>query len=266
MIYVMECGPVPQGLLESWVVFALNPSTRQVTTHIAPTRTVAREATAEQLRGLPVECCEALGPFGRAHGWQVRPVPPDVGEIVCVTLTSLEQRATLGPLAFTPLIEAWLSASAMFLEAAPWRTLTSTQALEARVDGKRMLSRVLAVTGRSRVPPGLIMLPNQAAFDRAQSPGADELDDVVVLTLDDETGPVSRAMQRQYGRAFHPLLLRLQQGRVSTLSENDFKLLIASMRATTSLALGAPIGRGGVGDVEVTVARVEAASRNDYVH
>ena len=85
-------------------------------------------------------------------------MPPDVGEIVCVTLASLEQRPTLGLLAFTPL------------------------------------------------------------------------------------------------------------GRVSPLSEHDFMLLIASMLATTSVALGAAVGRGAVGDVEVTVMRADATRRSASVH
>ena len=53
MIYVMECGPVLQGALETWVVFSLNLSTRGVTCHLASRRDDARQATAAELFGEP---------------------------------------------------------------------------------------------------------------------------------------------------------------------------------------------------------------------
>lgn len=253
MIYVMECGPILQGALETWVVFSLDLSTRGVTCHIASRRDDARKATAQELFGAPVGCCASLGTFGRPLGWRVKPTPDTVRFLACVMMVGVEHQVALGPLAFSALTEAWLRACAGFLDTAPWRRLTAHDGIDAHFEGRVPCSRVLVCTGSGRMPPGLVMLKDRAAFDRAQTAGTHELEDAIILTLGLETSAITTALQRNYGFAFHPLLLRLQKGQFGRLSGDDFRLLIAAVGAMTSYGTGRPFGHATVEDVEATV-------------
>lgn len=253
MIYVMECGPVLQGALETWVVFSLNLSTRGVTCHLASRRDDARQATAAELIGATVGCCASLGTFGREFGWRVKPTPATVRDLACVMMVGVEHQITLGPLAFSPLTEAWLRACAGFLDTAPWKRLTVHDGIDAHFEGGVQGSRVLAVTGAGRVPPGLVMLPDRAAFERAQTSGPHELEDAIILTLGSEHSAITTVLKSNYDRAFHPLLMRLQHGKLARLTEDDFKLFIAALAAMTSYGTGRPSGHARVDDVEATV-------------
>ncbi len=253
MIYVMECGPILQGALETWVVFSLDLSTSGVTCHIASRRDDARKATAAELSGATVSCCASLSTFGRPFGWRVKPTPERVRDLACVMMVGIEHQTALGPLAFSPLTEAWLRACAGFLDTAPWRRLTAHDGIDAHFEGRNPGSRVLVVTGSGRLPPGLVMLPDRAAFERAQTAGLHELEDAIILTLGREASATSTALQRNYGFGFHPLLLRLEKGKFGRLSQEDFKLLIAAICAMTSYGTGRPFGHATVEDVEATV-------------
>jgi len=159
----------------------------------------------------------------------------------------------LGPLAFSPLTEAWLRACASFLDTAPWKRLTSHDGIDAHFEGRTPCSRVLVCIGSGRMPPGLVMLPDREAFERAQTKGTHELEDAIILTLGAETSAITSALKTNYGFAFHPLLLRLQKGKFGRLLEEDFRLLIASVCAMTSYGTGRPFGHARVEDLEATV-------------
>lgn len=253
MIYVMECGPIFRCGRETWAVFSLNLTTRGVACHISARRDEARDAMASELRGATVGCCASLGRFGRRLGWCVEATPDTVRDLACVMMVGVEHQVTLGPLAFTPLAEAWLRACAGFLETKPWRRLTLHDGIDAHFEGRVPCSRVLAVSGSGRVPPGLVMLPDRRAFDRAQDVSSYELEEAIVLTLGDEASAISTAMKGNYGCSFHPLLVRLVKGQLAPLAEDEFKLLIAAVAAMTSYGTGRPFGHATVEDVEATV-------------
>ena len=253
MIYVMECGPIFRGGLETWAVFSLNLKTRGVTCHIAANRDEARAAMAAELRGAEVGCCASLARFGRRLGWRVETTPDTVRDLACVMMVGVEHQTTLGSLAFTTLAEAWLRASAGFLETKPWRGLTMHDGIDAHFEGRIPCSRVLAVFGSGRLPPGLVMFRDRAAFERAHKATLEDLDEAIVLTLGGETGAIATAMKANYGRAFHPLLVRLTKGQIGLIPEEEFRLLIAAIAAMTSYGTGRPFGHGKVEDVEATV-------------
>lgn len=254
MIYVMECGPIFQDSVECWAVLSFDPASRAVSNLISTRRQEVRSAMAEQLRGRSVACCASLGKFGRALGWQVKPVPPAVRDLACLTWVGVEHQRTLGSMAFTPMLEALLRACAGFLAVAPWRRFPATQALEATFEGRLRAHRVLAVAGAGRLPPSLVVLPDRAAFERVHR--RDEgalLEDAVIVTLDPTPSPTAQALQLNYGPRFHPRLLRLRKGEDSSFSGEDLTLLVAALAATTSLGVGRPVGRASVAHVHATV-------------
>ena len=183
MIYVMECGPVVLERRRHWVVFSLDSSTRKVMTRVAPVREHARKAVADELGRAPATCCASLGEFGRERGWQVRPVPEDVLALAGVTLVGLEHQDLLGPQAVSPQTEALLRACAMFLDTAPWLQFSSYEPLAVTFTADPPITRVLAVAGSGRLPPGLIMVEGEAAFWRAHSRSDPVLDDAVIVSL-----------------------------------------------------------------------------------
>jgi hypothetical protein len=252
MIYVMECGPVFFSKRAQWVVLSLDSSTRRVMTRVAPTRAEARKVMLDDLRGAPAACCASLAGLG----WDVQPPPEEVLSLLAVTLVGLEHQDMLGPLAFSRQAEALLRACAMFIDTAPWLQFTSYEPLDVRFGGASPVSGVLAVGGAGSLPPSLVLLPDRAAFERAQrdARSGGGLDDAVIIGLDDPPGLVSDTIEVAFGEAFHPRLLRLRRGQPAHFSADDLARLTASLAAVTSLACGRPVGRAVVGELEAFVA------------
>lgn len=253
MIYVMECGPVVLERRRHWVVFSLDSSTRKVMTRVAPVREHARKAVADELGRAPATCCASLGEFGRERGWQVRPVPEDVLALAGVTLVGLEHQDLLGPQAVSPQTEALLRACAMFLDTAPWLQFSSYEPLAVTFTADPPITRVLAVAGSGRLPPGLIMVEGEAAFWRAHSRSDPVLDDAVIVSLPAPPDVISDTLELAFGEAFHPRLLRLRGGKPVPMSGQDLAHLTAALAATASLATGRPAGRAVAGELEAIV-------------
>lgn len=239
------------ALREEWLIFAFNPSSREVKSRVAPSREEARRVLAAELTGR-VECCPSLADFGRAPGWRVAPVPPEVKTLACVLLLGFEHEWALGPLLASPLVEALLRACVLFLEAAPWRRFTSHQPLQARFTGALSGTRTFAVGGSGLLGPSLIILPDRAAFERSQRPQG-ELEEVLLVAFEGGPSALTLATEALFGFGFHPQLLSLKGGSAATLSEGDLKLLLTGLAATAALGSGMDVGRGAAAGVEVTV-------------
>lgn len=251
MIYVTECGPVFHSKRAQWVVLSLDSSTRRVMTRVAPTRAEARKSMLDDLCGAPAACCESLAGLG----WQVQPPPEEVLALIAVTLVGLEHQDSLGPLAFSRQTEALLRACAMFIDTGPWRQFTAYEPLDVSFGGASPASRVVAVGGSGIMPPSLIMMPDRAAFERAQRDARSSggFDDAVIIGLDDPPDLVSDTIELAFGEAFHPRLLRLHRGQPANFSADDLARLTAALAAVTSLASGRPVGRAVVGELEAIV-------------
>jgi hypothetical protein len=264
MFFVMECGPTFHGPREVWLVFSMELATREVSVRVAPDRDVARAEMAKHVAGAEVVCGESLADFGGPHGWHVHPIPEELRSLACVLLVGLEHEWSLGPLARAPMLEALLRASAMFLDVAPWRQFSSHHPLEVRLRGKLEGTRILTVAGQGLLPPSLLVLPDRAQFERAQTPGG-ELRDALVVTLDQPPTTIAREVKLAYGASFHPILMRLRDGRLGRFSEADLEVLTASLAAVTSLAAGQAVGnasgRATVGDVEALVTSLCVAAQ-----
>ena len=256
MIYVMECGPVFHSKRAQWVVLSLDPSTRRVMTRVAPTRDEARQSMRTDLGGAPAACCESLAGLG----WEVQPPPEEVLALTAVTLVGLEHQDMLGPLAFSRQTEALLRACAMFIDTAPWRQFTAYEPLHVTFSGERQATRVVAVGGSGTLPPSLIMLPDRAAFDRAQRDARSSggFDDAVIIGLDDPPDLVSDTLELAFGDPFHPRLLRLHRGQPTDFAADDLARLTAALAAVTSLATGRAVGRAVVGELEAIVVPCDA--------
>ncbi|MDP1826022.1 MAG: hypothetical protein Q8L48_22345 [Archangium sp.] len=260
MIYVMECGPVFHSKRAQWVVLSLDSSTRRVMTRVAPTREEARQSMRADLGGAPAACCPSLAGLG----WEVQPPPDEVLALTAVTLVGLEHQDVLGPLAFSRQTEALLRAGAMFLDTAPWRQFNAYEPLHVTFGGE--VTRVVAVGGSGTLPPSLIMLPDQPAFERAQRDARAKggFDDAVIIGLDDPPDLVSDTIELAFGEAFHPRLLRLHRGKPTSFSADDLLRLTAALAAVTSLAAGRAVGRAVVGELEAIVVpcRAQPSQRN----
>lgn len=250
MIYVMECGPLPD---DSWLVFSLDRMSRQTKVRAMETREDARHAVAIELVGaVGVRCCASLGEFGRDRGWRVDSVPEEVLRLAAQTLVGLENQEVLGMLAFAPAADAWLRASAMFLDVAPWAVFGMKTPLTVTFSGESPLTRVVAVGGRSVMPPSLLLLPDRHAYERFATRGEQTgLEDALIAGFDLVPGAISASVGLAYGQAFHPVLLRLRGGKPSKLTEGELLQLAGALAATASLATGRGMGRAVVDGVEV---------------
>jgi hypothetical protein len=254
MNYVMELGPLADG---SWAVFAVDlgvAGDRAISSRMALSQSLARTDLAEALGQQKVTCCPSLASFGRKRGWKSGPVPAEVWCMAATLAASLDVEA-LDDLVCSPLIDAWLRACVMFLEAEPWQRFDSRVPLLARLEGTQSGSRVLAVTGRAQLPPGLIVLPDRQAFERSHQDGSEDgLDDAVVLTLDGRPGALSTVMARAFGRAFHPTLLCLRKGEPGFLTAAELGLLCTSLGAVASLGTGLDVGVGRMQGLSTSVS------------
>lgn len=246
MIYVMECGPLMGLKGTRWMVFALDEAERKVTSHVAPTREQARREMVKHLAGTRVDCCASLDSFGRPLGWRVQPVPEQVRQCAAVSLVSLEHQDVLGPLAFTPLVEALLRACALFVEVKPWQRFKPSHPL-AITFSSDSTTNVLSIGGALNLPPSLSVLPDHPAFERA------DLEEATVLGLEDRPGLVGEAVMAAFGHSFHPRLLRLRRGLPDAMTEEELMRLVVSLTAATALGTGAAVGRAAVGDLFATI-------------
>lgn len=259
MIYVLECGPVHfHRQLECWVVFAFDPSTRQVITRVAQRREAARKLVADELGRAPAECCPSLEGFGHERGWLVEEPPHDVLVLAGVTLAGIENEETLGPLAFTPVSEVWLRTCAMFIDTKPWLRFAPSTPLCVTFSDAALTSRVLSVGGARSLPPNFAMLPDHDAFLRA------DLDDAVIMRFKGTAGVVSQTLEQGFGQRFQPRLLCLRKGQAELISQTELMRFTAALAAVASLATGRLVGRAVVGGLEAIVvsAGEEVAQRN----
>lgn len=253
MIYVMECGPVIHRGRDKWLCFSLNLNDRQAKVRAMERRQDARLAVASELPdGVPVSCCASLGKFGRSRGWRVRSVPDEVLTLAAETLVGMENQEALGMLAFTPTADAWLRTSALFLRAEPWRMLSMKKPLSITFTkkGGTSTTRVAAVGGASVMPPSLLLLPDQAAWERLNmDDGVPGLDDALLSGFDAHTGALSEAIGLAYGVSFHPIVLRLRGRKPVPMTEPELLELAAALGAVASLC-ERPVGRAMVDDLE----------------
>lgn len=249
MIYVMECGPLPDG---SWLVFSLDRENRQTKVRAMEDRHDARNAVAiELVNARGVHCCASLAEFGRELGWRVSSTPDEVLQLAAQTLVGMENREVLGMLAFGPAADAWLRASAMFLDVEPWEVFGMKTPLTVTFSGESPVTRVVAVGGRSVMPPSLLMLPDRRAYERFATRGEKTgLEDALIAGFDLVPGAISASVGLAYGRAFHPILLRLEKGRPSAITESELLQLAGALGATASLATGRGMGRAVIDGVE----------------
>jgi hypothetical protein len=111
--------------------------------------------------------------------------------------------------------------------------------------------RVVAVGGASVMPPSLIILPDQSAWDQLN--GRDPktgLENAIIAGFDDIRGVVGEMVGLAYGVTFHPMVLRLRAGRPVPFVERELLELAAALGATASLATGRPVGRAVVDGLE----------------
>lgn len=192
MIYVMECGPANHHGRDAWLVFALDLTNDQAKVRVAPRRKDARREVLAALGGAPASCCDSLADFGRPHGWRVAAAPERVLQLAAQTLVGLENEATLGMVAYSPIADAWLRACAAYYELAPWNSFSIRQPLTVSFTKEEPDTRVLAVGGSGGLPPSLIALPDAAAYSRFSASGDPFFDDAFIMGFDDWPSAMSR--------------------------------------------------------------------------
>ncbi len=255
MIYVMECGPIFHRSRECWLAFSVDTNSRQVKSRVMQRRDDARREVALELKDARASCCASLAEFGSQYGWRVEPVPETVHSLAAQTLVGLVNQETLGPLAFSAAGEVWLRACAIFVGAAPWQQFNTNTPLSVTFSNDPGSTRVLLVGGTLGRPPSLSILPDLAAYERSRSQRGDDdgLGDAFILALDPRPGVVSEMVGLAFEEAFHPRVLRLEDGSPREMTEMELLQVAAALAAVASLASGRPIGRAVLAGLEAIV-------------
>lgn len=255
MIYVMECGPILHHNKECWLAFSVDTESRQVKSRVMQRREDARREVARELKDARASCCASLAEFGSQYGWRVEPVPETVHSLAAQTLVGLVNQETLGMLAFSAVGEVWLRACAIFLQAEPWERFDTNTPLSVTFSNDPGSTRVLLVGGTRGRTPSLSVLPDQAAYARSTRKNSEDdgLSDSIILALDRKAGAVSELVALAFGEAFHPRVLRLEDGSPREMTEMELMQVAGALAAVASLVSGRPIGRAVLGSLETIV-------------
>lgn len=249
MNYVMEVGPLASG---EWVLFCVDERL-QVHLCAADQRDVAVADMVRHLAGRPAHCCDSLRSVGEAHGWVPAPPSQLVLEIAACSAVSVDNRASFGGRQpFPPYVDAWLRGCAMFLGAKPWARLRrGRRGIDVHFDGALRGRKVAAVIGDERRSSLFIADSVDALLDES---GLENMPrDCLAVILKSEPSAVGQALAHVYHRPFTPRLLRIRDGALSAIADDELLMLTGVLAAVASLCRQRSHGRAVVEGIETIV-------------
>lgn len=249
MHYIFKIGPVQSaegGWFSTYV--SLGDGITDLATEPDDGRGLAELVRRGTAQG--ATCEPELADAARKHGLQSGPLPAVAAKLKLAIAIGLAHGSILTEVKDVELLMELIDAVERFERAHPWDYFLIDEPLDLTVKGALNHMFEATVLGGGGEEYGLVLYDERgslAAIEAAAEAGEPEraaLLDALALTLDDEPAFLAEAMKVACGVGRAPYLLRLKGGEEQPLDDSEMACLIASLRAVTSLATGAPEGRG----------------------
>ena len=239
MLYAFKLGPVEtrEGFFTTYV--GVTPD-KMLPPIFAARATDALRSLAERAEGRELGCEPSLARIGKAIGFEPMKAPEWVAIPRAMLAFGLALGNGGGQLLGAPILE-FLTASAGFMKAKPWRHWNNGDIVDVQVSGLRDAHYEASIMGGGGLEYGVALYEEKGAmekvkhlFEEGRIPDASSLRSIAV-TMNDEPAWAIKAVKDAFGLARVPHPIRVANGAPGPVDAMDLATLATALRAVARL-------------------------------